>query len=270
MVDEAPTQKRAQESIQEAYQALHRRFSTINPREPLRGFFQADDKEKKDASTSAPLLNSIALLPASRLSLDPLIELLSGFKIDLLFSAENNVFPIQTEADLEDYAHRVAGTVAVGLLELIFSHSKIEPTVFQRGDIINAGQTMGRALQYVNIARDIKRDAAIGRVYIPNEWLKREGLTPTDVIQYPDNPVLGKFESQMLVKADTAYQSTVNAICQLPKDVRGPLKTTIESYMMIGEMVRKARREGIKIEGKLKVPLWRRLKLAWAEMYVNS
>jgi 15-cis-phytoene synthase/lycopene beta-cyclase len=73
----------------------------------------------------------------------------------------------------------------------------------------------------------------------------------------------------MLAKADSAHRSSVEAIDQLPKDVRGPIKTTVESYMMIGQMVRKARQGSIKIEGKLKVPLWRRLTLAWREMYVN-
>ena len=269
MVDEAPTRAKAQESIQEASQVLHWRFSTKSPKKPLYDYLQAD-KDEKHGLNSAPLLNSIALLPASRLSLDPLLELLSGFDMDLLFSAENGEFPIETETDLEIYAHRVAGTVAAGLLELVFSHSDIEYSTAQRGKIIKAGQVMGQALQYVNIARDIKRDAAINRVYIPTVWLKTKGLTPKDVINNPDDPALATFENKVLAKADNAYQLTVDAIDQLPKDVRGPIKTTIESYMMIGQVVRKARQEGTKIEGKLKVPLWRRLKLAWNAMYVNS
>lgn len=227
------------------------------------------DKDDKLSANSTPLLNSIALLPASRLSLGPLLELLSGFDMDLLFSAENHEFPIKTETDLEVYAHRVASTVAAGLLELVFSHSEVQYSTAQQEKIINAGQKMGQALQYVNIARDIKRDAAIQRVYIPSAWLKTKGLTPTDVINNPTDPALATFESQMLVKAENAYQSSVEAIDQLPKDVRGPVKTTVESYMMIGQMVRKARQNSIEIEGKLKVPLWRRLRLAWWEMYAN-
>ncbi|KAJ5379703.1 Bifunctional lycopene cyclase/phytoene synthase [Penicillium cataractarum] len=268
LVDEAPTREKAQESIKEASQVLHWRFSTKSPRKPLYDYLKAD-KDNKFGSNSTPLLNSIALLPASRLSLGPLIELLSGFDMDLLFSAEKNEFPIETEKDLEVYAQRVAGTVAAGLLELVFSHSEVQYSTAQREKIINAGQKMGQALQYVNVARDIKRDAAINRVYIPTMWLKTKGLTPTDVINNPEDPALATFESQMLVKADSAYQSSVDAIDELPRDVRGPVKTTVESYMMIGQMVRKARQDAIKIEGKLKVPLWRRLTLAWREMYVN-
>lgn len=235
----------------------------------LQDHLQTKEKDAKNDLARTPLLNSIALLPASRLSIDPLIELLSGFQMDLLFSAKEGIFPIQTEADLETYALRVAGTVATSLLELIFSHTEIQFSEIQREKIIDAGQHMGQALQYVNIARDIKRDAAISRVYIPTEWLSTEGLTPTDVIQRPDNPVLEKFENQMLAKADATYQNTVRVIDQLPKDVRGPVRTTIECYMMIGKMVRKTRKEGIQIKGKLRVPLWRRLKLAWMEIYAH-
>jgi 15-cis-phytoene synthase/lycopene beta-cyclase len=264
LVDEAPSREKAQESIKEASQVLNWRFSTKSPKKPLYDYL----KDKKGPNSS-PLLDSIALLPASRISLGPLLELLSGFEMDLLFSPEDQEFPIETEADLEVYAHRVAGTVAAGLLELVFSHSEIKYSAAQQEKIINAGQKMGQALQYVNIARDIKRDAAIKRVYIPSSWLKTKGLTPTDVIERPEDPALATFESQMLAKADSAHRSSVEAIDQLPKDVRGPIKTTVESYMMIGQMVRKARQGSIKIEGKLKVPLWRRLTLAWREMYVN-
>lgn len=247
---------------------LHWRFSEKSPKKPLYDYLQAD-MDRKQALKASPLLHSIALLPASRLSLGPLLELLSGFVMDLGFSFEKQEYPIETEEDLEVYAQRVAGTVAAGLLELVFSHTDVQYSPDKQEEIIQAGQQMGKALQYVNIARDIKRDAAIKRVYIPTVWLKTKNLTPTDVVTNPDNPALAIFEDRMLLKADHAYQMSVQAIDQLPKDVRGPIKTTIESYMMIGQMVRKARRESTKIEGKLKVPLWRRLKLAWSAMYVN-
>ncbi|KAF7715187.1 terpene cyclase [Penicillium ucsense] len=268
LVDEAPSREKAQESIKEASQVLHWRFSEKSPKKPLYDYLQAD-MDRKQALQASPLLHSIALLPASRLSLGPLLELLSGFDMDLGFSFEKREFPIETEDDLEVYAQRVAGTVAAGLLELVFSHTDVQYSAEKQEQIIDAGQRMGQALQYVNIARDIKRDAAIKRVYIPTAWLKTKNLTPVDVITNPDNPALASFEDQMLLKADQAYRMSVKAIDQLPKDVRGPIKTTIESYMMIGQMVRKARRESTKIEGKLKVPLWRRLKLAWTAMYVN-
>ena len=119
LVDEAPSREKAQESIKEASQVLHWRFSEKSPKKPLYDYLQAD-MDRKQALKASPLLHSIALLPASRLSLGPLLELLSGFVMDLGFSFEKQEYPIETEEDLEVYAQRVAGTVAAGLLELVF------------------------------------------------------------------------------------------------------------------------------------------------------
>lgn len=268
LVDEAPDRETAQANIQEASQVLNWCFSTKRPSEPLYGYLDVEDSPKQ-RNASSPLLSSIALLPTSRLTLKPLLELLSGFEMDLLFSVENQEFPIATESDLEIYAHRVAGTVASSLLELVFHNYEIGEMKYdqaQQSRIINSGQHMGQALQYVNIARDIKRDAAINRVYIPSSWLAAEGMTPNDVLANPDDDKLAIFEDRMLRKANDAHEQSVRAINELPQEVRRPIKTTVESYMIIGEMVRKRREAGIKAEGKLKVPLWRRLRLAWREM----
>ena len=268
MVDEAPNRETAQANIKEASQVLHWRFSTKRPTKPLYDYLEVENSPEQTSSLT-PLLSSIALLPVSRLTLKPLLELLSGFEMDLEFSAEKREFPIATEADLQVYAHRVAGTVAASLLELVFSHYGMDQTKYDRAQqqrIISSGQCMGQALQYVNIARDITRDAAISRVYIPSSWLAEEGITPSDVLASPHDDILAIFEDRMLRKADNAYEQSVRAIDELPKEARGPIKTTIESYMMIGEMVRRRRQAGIKAEGKLKVPLWRRLRLAWWEM----
>ncbi|KAJ5667365.1 Bifunctional lycopene cyclase/phytoene synthase [Penicillium longicatenatum] len=271
LVDEAPDHETAQANIKETSQVLNWCFSTKRPSEPLYGYVDVEGSHGQTNDLS-PLLSSIALLPTFRLTIKPLLELLSGFEMDLRFSVKNQEFPIATESDLEFYAHCVAGTVASSLLELVLHNYKFGERRYSQAEqteIIQSGQQMGQALQYVNIARDIKRDAAISRVYIPSSWLAEEGMTPSDVLANPDNDKLAVFEDRMLRKASDAYGQSVKAIGKLPKKVRGPIKTTVESYMIIGEMVRKRRQAGVKEEGKLKVPLWRRLRLAWREMNVS-
>lgn len=229
-------------------------------------------QEVFDKPPPSSLSTSVKLLPASRLTLTPLLELLTGFESDLLFSPAQGDFPISTEEDLEIYAHRVASTVATCLLELIFSHYE-DPQMDQPGEysdaqkrVVQAGQKMGQALQYVNIARDIKYDAAIGRVYIPSTWLKEHGLQPQDVLDRPNAPVTSTFEERMLKKAEAAYKSSIDAINELPCKARGPVRTVVESYMSIGEMLRRKRGRPVKEVGKPKISLWRRLALAWWEM----
>lgn len=265
LVDEAPDTETAKANIKEASQVLHWHFSNKNLGKPLYEYLDAEygASQKKRLS---PLISSIALLPTSRLTIIPLLELLHGFEMDLGFSAEKNEFPITSESDLDLYAYRVAGTVASSLLELVFGHFTTATSGQDRSRIIEAGQNMGKALQCVNIARDIKRDAAIARVYIPTSWLEGEGLRPRDVIANPDDPKLAVLEERMIRKAEGVHDLSVAAIAQLPIEARGPVKTTVENYMMIGKMVRKRRQGSLMTKGKLRVPLWRRLSRAWWDM----
>lgn len=270
LVDEAPTPEEAKTSLQEALHLLDYKWSNKRA-DLLNNHLRALNIANSDENASSRLASSIMLIPASRLTLTPILELLAGFAMDLEFSVTEQRFPIITEADLEKYAKRVAGTVATSLLELVFHYypDSNVPCAEQR-KIMLAAERMGQALQYVNISRDIKRDAAIGRVYIPISWLEEEAIKPLDVVGNPDDPRLAKFEERMIQKAEQQYQTSVQAIGKLPRRVRGPVKTTVESYMMIADMVRDARCSSKIVKGKLKVPLWRRLTLAWREMYANA
>lgn len=210
--------------------------------------------------------SALRLLPTHVLPYGPLYELLEGFKTDLEFHSDKfsktlQVFPIANEHDLETYSARVAGTVAELCLELVFHHNFSATTVNQREHLVRAGWHMGIALQYVNIARDIATDAAIGRVYIPTSWLQEVGLTPQDVLEKPDGPVLEKLRGKLLDKAFRVYKEAQPALAQLPYDARAPMRVAVESYMEIGRVLRE---KGYKVkEGKATVPKLRRLKVAW-------
>jgi len=120
---------------------------------------------------------------------------------------------------------------------------------------------MGIALQYVNIARDIRTDAAIERVYLPTSWLKDEGLTPNDVFKNPDGPAIEILRGRLLDKAFGIYREAQSALAQLPLDARAPLRVAVESYMEIGRVLRE---KGYKVKrGKATVSIMRRLKVAW-------
>ncbi|KAH9209231.1 Squalene/phytoene synthase-domain-containing protein [Leptodontidium sp. 2 PMI_412] len=209
---------------------------------------------------------ALRLLPTHLLSFGPLYELLEGFKMDLEFHENDfskalRTFPIEEEHDLEVYAARVAGTVAELCLELVFFHSYTATTGAQRDYLVRAGGRMGVALQYVNIARDIATDAAIGRVYLPTSWLKSEGLAPQDILENPDRRGIEMLRSRLLDKAFGVYREAIGAISQLPVDARAPMRVAVESYMEIGRVLTE---KGYKVkEGKATVPKLRRLKVAW-------
>ncbi|EZF32085.1 hypothetical protein H109_07034 [Trichophyton interdigitale MR816] len=259
LIDDAPNHETAQYWIKQCEKALELRFK----------FKRAalDDKaayQRMTKSIPQSLHAAVHLLPVSRLPRGPLSDLLKGFEIDLKFDPERGLFPIATEHDLEVYAYHVAGTIATLLLELVYCHHPVPISDSERLRVISAGEGMGRALQYTNIARDIVRDAEIGRVYIPTLWLAEQGLTPSMVINQPKNPKLIPLRRRLLDTAEKCYRDTQEAISELPANVRGPVRATVTVYMDIGHVIRENERKFW--NGKLKISRWRRFKGAWLAM----
>jgi 15-cis-phytoene synthase/lycopene beta-cyclase len=210
--------------------------------------------------------SALRLLPTRILPYGPLYELLEGFKTDLEFhksidSKAPPTFPITNEHDLEVYASQVAGTVAELCLELVFFHSHSTITTVKREGLVLSGGRMGVALQYINIARDIGTDAAIGRVYIPTSWLKAESLTPQNILNNPSSPVIERLRDKLLDKAFGIYEQARTAMAYLPMEARAPMKVAVESYMEIGRVLGE---KGYQVkQGRATVPKMRRLKVAW-------
>ena len=98
-------------------------------------------------------------------------------------------FPIQSgpisslddDSELDDYAYRVAGSVGEFWTRISLDHQfkvnrKTEDELFERG------VRFGKALQMINILRDIPSDLSLGRCYIPKKALVGIGLTPDDLL----------------------------------------------------------------------------------------
>lgn len=231
-------------------------------------------------------------LPVRILPREPLDELLNGFETDLNFSSNTQKPPIQTDDDLDLYASRVAGTVGELCCCLIFHHSSSLPAgnsadsppaldpqlAGQRENILSAAREMGKALQYVNIARDIWVDATLrpsGRVYIPESWLKEDdlgskailnvaALSTTRVTQGWESPectvnlqedeidteskttllAVYKYRERLLEHANGLYSQSRSAIECLPEEWGGRkgMRAAIESYMEIGRVLDKYHR----------------------------
>ncbi|KAI0388782.1 hypothetical protein F5Y17DRAFT_179894 [Xylariaceae sp. FL0594] len=212
--------------------------------------------------------SALVLLPTELLPSEPLYLLLEGFRMDLAFG--HAMFPIATEADLEAYAHRVASTVGELCLWLVFHHMAERTPEETRRKLIGAAITMGHALQYVNIARDIQVDAEMGRVYLPTTWLKEEGLTARDVLQHPRHPKLEDLRQRLLDLAFKEYEKSRPTMELLSDETRGPLIVAVESYMEIGRVLREKRGKELKTKrGRATVPRSRRLWVAWKTLSLS-
>src|ERR1700689_3544873 len=74
---------------------------------------------------------------------------------------------IETDADFERYCQQAGGTVGIMLCALLGTrHPDAEQKMC----------TLGTAMQWTNILRDIDEDLANGRIYIPQSTIKRFGF----------------------------------------------------------------------------------------------
>ncbi|PQE22891.1 putative geranylgeranyl-diphosphate geranylgeranyltransferase (AL-2) protein [Rutstroemia sp. NJR-2017a BBW] len=264
LVDDASTISEAQAWVTKLTHYLDLRYTSNIPGKVTNHLVSdAYIRENFPSSTQAAL----RLLPAHILSPKPLYELLEGFKTDLEFHPKKSSgtakrFPIESEDDLSLYSTRVAGTVAEMCLELIFHHSSYTVPAAKRHHLIQAGARMGIALQYINIARDVMKDAKIGRVYLPTCWLEDEDIKPQQVIENPSSPSIDRLRGRLLEKAFGIYREARPAIEQIPVDTRAPMRVAVESYVEIGRVM-KERGYQVSRGQKATVPKSRRIWVAW-------
>lgn len=94
-------------------------------------------------------------------------ELLKGCETDL------EKLRYENYDELELYCYRVASVV--GLLS-------IEIFGYKNQACHEYALHLGKALQFTNILRDVKNDAARGRIYLPLNELKKFGVTETEIL----------------------------------------------------------------------------------------
>lgn len=110
----------------------------------------------------------------NELELSPFIDMISGMQAD---SVQNRT--ISNMAELDEYAYQVAGTVGLMLLPLL--NANVEQSRA-------AAVSLGKAIQLINILRDASPDVALGRVYLPQDMLRAEGVSTEEVLQRKTSP----------------------------------------------------------------------------------
>jgi 15-cis-phytoene synthase/lycopene beta-cyclase len=218
---------------------------------------------------------------------DPTTTPLETKMKDEKFALEDHL-PIKTTKDLMEYADNVAGSIAAAICYLAWSvldtpedidrakrpiedlawsktihsgsppKSTYSPEIQNRIYVVEKAREMGRALQLVNIARDVAKDAVIARVYVPLSSFSK----PSDllsILQPTPTPSYSTQTLPLLDMADDLRVSSRDAIGGLPPTARGGMRAMVASYFEIGEAIRKRGGEvedkGIRVSKK---------KRAWA------
>jgi phytoene synthase len=134
--------------------------------------------------------------------------------------------------DLQDYAARVAGTV--GAMMSLLMGVRDAPALARACDL-------GVAMQLSNIARDVGEDAAMGRLYLPRQWLREAGLDPAAWLAAPAfSPALAGVVQRLLDAADMLYARAAAGVACLPLACRPGINAARLMYAAVGHEVARA------------------------------
>ena len=161
--------------------------------------------------------------------LPALVDTMSGFHMparylhDLISGAEMDltVKTYPTFDRLREYCYRVAGTVGLTCTH-VFGFS--DPRA------LDLAEKLGLAFQLTNIIRDVHEDAALGRIYIPDEDLARYNVSQDD---FAKNAATLGVREVLRFEADRAWQMYEEGAALLDLidvDSRGTLWLLVHTY----------------------------------------
>jgi len=174
-------------------------------------------------------------IPASELE-----ELVSGVEMDLSQSR------YATWEELRGYCQLVAGVVG-RMCVRIFGFD--EDGALQRAD------SLGAALQLINILRDVREDASLGRVYLPQDELAQFGVSEASLLAgEPDGAWTSLVEFEA-ARARRLYASGIEVCRHIPGPARACVRTMAGIYSGILD----------RIEADPALPLRQRVRLTSGE-----
>ena len=190
-------------------------------------------------------------------------ELAMGTAMDVESRSENLGAPLSADAaalrltvqyktfeDLKLYCYRVASVVGLVCIHIFgYRDPAAEPLAEQ----------CGLAFQLTNIIRDVKEDAAMGRVYLPEEDLAKFGLSAVDLLANPD---AARFRPLLTLEADRArefYQAGDQLIPYISEDSQPALWVLVNIYRRLLEKI--AERQYDVFTGKVSLTVSEKLRV---------
>ncbi|WP_247652923.1 phytoene/squalene synthase family protein [Ideonella aquatica] len=99
---------------------------------------------------------------------------------------------------------------------------------------------LGVAMQLSNIARDVGEDAAMGRLYLPQQWLREAGIDPEAFLAAPVfSPALREVVERLLAEAERLYTRAGAGVAALPLACRPGINAARLLYRQIGRQVQR-------------------------------
>lgn len=200
----------------------------------------------KNNSKIKILLDLKEVIEKYRINPEIFLDLLKGMEMDLTNSR------YKTFDDLRTYCFLVASTVGLITIEVYGYKDKA---------IQEYAVNLGMALQLTNILRDIKSDAAIGRIYIPTDDLEQFGCTEKDIL---DSNYNKNFVELMKFQCERAKSFYTKADAYLVKSERNRMLSARIIEKIYFGILRKIEKSGYNVfKKRIRLSNFRKLLIAY-------
>ena len=126
-----------------------------------------------------------------------------------------SISALQHPDELDDYAYRVAGSVGEFWTSITLAHL-LNVNQQKESRIYDHGVRFGKALQMINILRDIPEDLRFGRCYIPMDSLDAIGISPTNLLEAGNMEKFRPLYDQLLDVTSGHLDAAVEYVGMLP------------------------------------------------------
>ena len=193
------------------------------------------------AGTAPPHLRALGLAVRTfNLQREDFLAVIDGMEMDVVSTIRAPGF-----ATLDLYCDRVAS--AVGRLSVrVFG--------MERDAGLALAHHLGRALQLTNILRDLDEDAAIGRLYLPQEALREAGITTTDPVEALAHPAIDRACMPIVARAEHHFAESEAIMARSPRRIVRTPRIMAEAYRLI--LARTSARGWQAPRTKVSLPRW--------------
>ena len=170
-------------------------------------------------------------------------------------ASEGQIIALEDDDELDDYAYRVAGSVGefwtrMALGHLFDADAETEANLFEKGI------RFGKALQLINILRDIPVDLRMGRCYIPSSSLSAHGLDSYDLLDKGNMERFRPLFDSYIDVAESHLDAAVSYIGMLPHS-QFRLRGSCMLPVLIGQRTLKLLRESNVLDESSRVKITR-------------
>ncbi|MEP9353653.1 phytoene/squalene synthase family protein [Xanthobacter sp. KR7-65] len=152
------------------------------------------------------------------------LQLLEGFRMDV----EDRRY--ETLDDTLTYCYHVAGVVGVMMALIMGARDEV---------VLDRASDLGLGFQLTNISRDVMEDAALGRIYLPADFLAEAGVPEGEIAAPAHRAAVAGVVARLLDAAEPYYDQAAIGMRALPFRAAAAVGAARGVYRAIGVEVRR-------------------------------